>query len=119
MHDEPLASGVIEVAETHPNMLRFPYPLSLLGEVSHVWGCFLFLGGLLTGSFVGVYWLAPWFFAWKAVSVATKNDYHMPNTVWVWLCSTAWDVRAADWCGTSVADNPRRWNVPKGYYDAV
>jgi len=117
MTDEPLASGFIEVAETHPHMLRWPYPLSALGEVSHLWGVGIFVGAMLTGVAVSIWYVPPWFAVWWSVSKLTAHDYHMPETLILWTRTAALDTRKGELGGTSVSDNPRAWNVPLGMYD--
>lgn len=116
MEDEPLASGAIEVAETHPNMLRLPFPLASLGEVSHVWGVGIFCAGVLSGM-VDWKFVPMWFAVWKLVSVVSASDYHMAETLSGWMQTAALDRHKPEWGGTSVSDAPLSWDVPLGMYD--
>jgi len=117
MEDEPLAVGVIEIAETHPSMLRLPiYPLTMLGEVSHVWGVVIFCCGVLCGM-ISWKFVPMWFAVWKLVAVVSASDYHMAGTLSVWLQTAALDRRKVQWGGTSVSDAPQDWDVPRGMFD--
>ena len=115
MDEEPLDSHPIELAETRPIMLPFPF-LPWLGEVPKGAAILLFaVAGLAWLGFGSIKYFMPIFPAWWFIGWITQDNYHGTTHVKRWLETGGLhclDRKAQG--GVSATPMPQLKNKPRG-----